>query len=150
MSQQIEILLVEDNECDAELIIRALKKHHFANGILHVKDGQEALDFLFGTGAYAGHTMNDQPKVVLLDVKLPKMDGLEVLRRIKTDEAIKMTPVVMLTSSLENGDLAESYKLRVNSYIVKPVDSEKFEEAIATLGLYWLLLNKLPNACANR
>jgi two-component system, response regulator len=146
MSQQIEILLVEDNECDAELTIRALKKHHLANGILHVKDGQEALDFLFGTGAYVGRAVNDQPKVVLLDVKIPKMDGLEVLRRIKTDEATKMTPVVMLTSSLENGDLAESYKLGANSYIVKPVNSEQFEEAIATFGLYWLLLNRPSNA----
>ena len=93
-----------------------------------------------------GRAVNDQPKVVLLDVKIPKMDGLEVLRRIKTDEATKMTPVVMLTSSLEDGDLAESYKLGANSYIEKPMDSEQFEEAIATLGLYWLQLNKLPNA----
>jgi two-component system, response regulator len=146
MSKQIEILLVEDNESDAELAIRALKRHHFANGVLHVKDGQEALDFLFGSGAYAWRTVNDQPKVVLLDLKLPKVDGLEVLRRIKTDEATKITPVVMLTSSLEDSELAESYRLGANSYIVKPVDSERFEEAIATLGLYWLLLNRLSTA----
>ena len=145
MSRQIEILLVEDNTCDAELAIRAFKKQQLANGIFHVKDGQEALEFLFGTGAYAERDLKDQPKVVLLDVKLPKVDGLEVLRRIKTDETTKMIPVVMLTSSLENGDLAESYKLGANSYIVKPMDSETFEEAIAKLGLYWLLLNKLPN-----
>ncbi len=136
----------DPKECDAELTIRALKKHHLANGILHVEDGQKALEFLFGTGVYAGRALNDQPKVVMLDVKIPKMDGLEVLRRIKTNKATMMTPVVMLTSSLHYSDLAESYKLGTNSYIVKPVDSEKFEEAIATLGLYWTLLNKLPNA----
>jgi two-component system, response regulator len=146
MSKRIEILLVEDNECDAELAIRALKKQQLANGIFHVKDGQEALEFLFGTGAYAERDLKDQPKVVLLDVKLPKVDGLEVLRRIKTDETTKMIPVVMLTSSLENGDIAESYKLGANSYVVKPVDSETFQEAIAKFGLYWLRLNQLPIA----
>jgi two-component system, response regulator len=145
MSNQIEILLVDDNACDAELTTRALKKHHFTNGILHVEDGEGALAFLFGRGAYAERDVNDQPKVVLLDVKLSRMDGLEILRRIKTDEATKMIPVVMLSSSLEDDDIAESYKLGANSYIVKPVDSERFEEAIAQLGLYWLFLNKLPH-----
>jgi two-component system, response regulator len=150
MRKQIEILLVEDNECDAELAIRALEKHHLANGVLHVKDGQEALEFFFSTAASAKLEVKDQPKVVLLDLKLPKVDGLEVLRRIKSDETTKSTPVVMLTSSMENDDLAESYRLGANSYIVKPVDSEKFGEAIAQLGLYWLLLNQLGTARADR
>jgi two-component system response regulator len=146
MNKQIDILLVEDNPFDAELTIRALKKHNLANGVFHVQDGQEALDFLFGTAADGKHEVNRQPKVILLDLKLPKVDGLEVLRRIKTDEVTMRTPVVMLTSSVDSGDIAQSYTLGVNSYIEKPVDSEKFEKVIANLGLYWLLLNRLPPA----
>ena len=146
MNKPIDILLVEDNPFDAELTIRALKKHNLANGVFHVQDGQEALDFLFGTAADGQHEVNRQPKVILLDLKLPKVDGLEVLRRIKTDEVTMRTPVVMLTSSVDSGDIAQSYTLGVNSYIEKPVDSEKFEKVIANLGLYWLLLNRLPPA----
>lgn len=141
---EVEILLVEDNPNDAELALRSLKKHNLANKILWVKDGAEALDFLFSTGAYADRASNNIPKVVLLDLKLPKVDGLEVLRRIKSDEKKKVIPVVVLTSSQEEQDRVESYKLGVNSYIVKPVEFEKFVSAIEKLGLYWMLLNKPP------
>ncbi len=141
---EVEILLVEDNKNDAELALRSLKKHNLANKILWVKDGAEALDFLFHTGAYANRTSNNIPKVVLLDLKLPKVDGLEVLRKIKADERTKIIPVVVLTSSQEEQDRVNSYKLGVNSYIVKPVEFEKFVSAIEKLGLYWLLLNKPP------
>ncbi|OGW50733.1 MAG: two-component system response regulator [Nitrospirae bacterium RBG_19FT_COMBO_42_15] len=141
---EVEILLVEDNPNDAELALRSLKKHNLANKILWVKDGAEALDFLFHTGVYADRASNDIPKVVLLDLKLPKVDGLEVLRRVKSDEKMKVIPVVVLTSSQEEQDRVESYKLGVNSYIVKPVEFEKFVSAIEKLGLYWMLLNKPP------
>lgn len=141
---EVEILLVEDNPNDAELALRSLKKHNLTNKILWVKDGAEALDFIFHTGAYADRTINNIPKVVLLDLKLPKVDGLEVLRRIKSDEKMKIVPVVVLTSSQEEQDRVESYKLGVNSYIVKPVEFEKFVAAIERLGLYWMLLNKPP------
>jgi len=141
---EVEILLVEDNPNDAELALRSLKKHNLANKILWVKDGAEALDFIFYTGVYADRTGNNIPKVVLLDLKLPKIDGLEVLRRIKSDEKKKVIPVVILTSSQEEQDRVESYKLGVNSYIVKPVEFEKFVSAIEKLGLYWMLLNKPP------
>jgi CheY-like chemotaxis protein len=141
---EVEILLVEDNPNDAELALRSLKKHNLANKILWVKDGAEALEFLFHTGAYADRTSNNIPKLVLLDLKLPKIDGLEVLRRVKSDEKKRIIPVVVLTSSQEEQDRVNSYKLGVNSYIVKPVEFEKFVSAIEKLGLYWMLLNKPP------
>lgn len=140
----VEILLVEDNPRDVELTLRALKKHNLANKVHVVKDGAEALDFIFATGIYAERNINDQPKVILLDLKLPKVDGMEVLRRIRADERTKCIPVVVLTSSQEERDIVESYKLGVNSYIVKPVDFDKFLSTVQELGLYWLLLNKPP------
>ena len=140
----IEILLVEDNPQDVELTLRALKRHNLANKVHVVKDGAEALDFLFCTGSYAERDMNHTPKVILLDLKLPKVDGLEVLRTIKSDERTKLIPVVVLTSSREEQDMVDSYKLGVYSYIVKPVDFDKFVDAVGELGLYWLLLNEQP------
>ncbi len=144
MNTQLEILLVEDNRNDAELTIRALKKRNLANNLVHVEDGQAALDFLFGTGAHAGRDVQQQPKVVLLDLKLPKLNGIEVLRRLRADERTKLLPVVMLTSSREDRDVIETYKLGANSYIVKPVEFENFSEAVSNLGMYWLLLNEPP------
>jgi two-component system response regulator len=140
----VEILLVEDNPNDVELTLHALKKHNLANRIQVVRDGAEALEFLFATGAYAGRDIKEIPKVVLLDLKLPKVDGLEVLRRVKGDPRTRMIPIVILTSSHEERDLAEGYHLGVNSYIVKPVDFDQFTEAVRQLGLYWVLLNHPP------
>jgi CheY-like chemotaxis protein len=140
----VEILLVEDNPHDVEMTLRALKKHNLANKVQVVKDGAEALDYIFATGAYAERSIDDHPKVILLDLKLPKVDGMEVLRRIRADERTKCIPVVVLTSSQEERDIVESYKLGVNSYIVKPVDFDKFLSTVQELGLYWLLLNKPP------
>lgn len=142
--KQIEILLVEDSPDDVELTLRALRRSKLANHIEVVRDGAEALDFIFATGAYARRDVNDVPKVILLDIKLPKLDGLEVLRRLKGDAATRKIPVVMLTSSREERDIVESYELGVNSYIRKPVDFERFAEAVRQLGLYWLLLNEPP------
>jgi len=142
--KEVEILLVEDNPNDVELALRALKKHNLTNKVHVVKNGAEALEYIFGTGAYAGRDVNNKPKVVLLDLKLPKVDGLEVLRRIKADERTKVIPVVVLTSSTEERDIIESYQLGVNSYIVKPIDFDKFIDAVSELGLYWLLLNQPP------
>jgi len=141
---QVEILLVEDNPNDEELTLRALKKNNIANNVHVVRDGAEALDFIFASGIYAGRRVESRPKVILLDLKLPKVDGLEVLKRIKSDERTSMTPVVVLTSSKEERDIVESYKLGVSSYIVKPVDFDKFIQAVSQLGLYWLLLNQPP------
>ena len=140
----VEILLVEDSPDDAELAIRALKKHNLANRLHHVADGEQALAFLFAEGAYANRGSAPAPRVVLLDLKMPKVDGLEVLRRMKTDPRTKTIPVVVLTSSKEDRDIVESYRLGVNSYIVKPVEFDKFVEAVGKLGLYWLLLNQPP------
>jgi len=143
---ETEILLVEDNERDAELTLRALTKRHLANKVVHVKDGVEALDFIFGRGIYAHRDANRHPKVVLLDMKLPKVDGLEVLRALKSNDATKAIPIVILTSSAEQRDVVNSYKLGVNSYIVKPVDFENFSKAVSDLGCYWVLLNERPES----
>ena len=140
----VDILLVEDNPNDLELALRALKKHHLANNVIVARDGAEALDFIFGTGSYADRQIEKIPKVVLLDLKLPKVDGLEVLRRIKADERTKTIPVVVLTSSQEERDVVDSYRLGVNSYIVKPVDFDQFIDSVSKLGLYWLVCNKPP------
>jgi CheY-like chemotaxis protein len=145
MNEQLEILLVEDNPQDAELAIHALGKRNLASNLVHVLDGQMALDFLFGTGAYEGRDTQIQPKVVMLDLKLSKMDGIEVLRHLRADERTKLLPVVILTSSREDRDVIETCKLGANSYIVKPVDFENFSEKIGNLGLYWLLLNETPD-----
>ncbi len=141
---EVEILLVEDSPRDAELTIRALKERKLTNKLVHVKDGAEALDFIFSSGKFSKRGADKQPRVILLDLKLPKVDGLEVLRRIKDDEMTKMIPVIVLTSSTEEKDIVTSYKLGVNSYITKPVDFDKFADAVAQLGLYWLLLNRPP------
>ncbi len=140
----VEILLVEDNPNDAELSLYALRKHHIANQIHLARDGIEAIDYLFATGDFAGRNVEETPKVVLLDLKLPKMDGLEVLKRIKSDGRTRQIPVVVLTSSREERDIVESYNLGVNSYIVKPIDFEQFSESVRQLGLYWVLLNESP------
>ncbi len=140
----LEILLVEDNPADVELTLRALKKNNLTNMVKVVSDGAQALDYLFRTGDFAGESTHPQPKVVFLDLKLPKVDGREVLRRMKADPRTRMIPVVVLTSSKEESDIAESYKLGVNSYVVKPLDFDKFVEAVSQLGLYWVLLNQAP------
>lgn len=141
----VEILLVEDNQHDAELALRALKKKGLANKVFHVKDGVEALEFLFNTGQYEHLKENRKPRLVLLDLKLPKVDGLEVLRKVKADEGTKMIPVVVMTSSEQEQDIVKSYKLGVNSYIVKPVDFQNFSNAVIDVGMYWLVLNKHPD-----
>jgi two-component system response regulator len=144
ITNEVEILLVEDNPNDVELTLRALKKHNITNNVHVVKDGAEALEYIFATGTYASRDINHNPKVILLDLKLPKVDGIEVLRRIKSDERTKVIPVVVLTSSKEERDLVQSYQLGANSYITKPVDFESFVKSVAELGLYWLLLNQPP------
>lgn len=144
MSRSIEVLLVEDNPSDAELTLHALRKAKFQNPIVHVKDGEEALDFVFCRGRFVERRIEDTPKVILLDLKLPKVDGLEVLRSLKEDARTCRIPVVMLTSSREEQDIVETYRLGVNSYIVKPVDFAKFGEAVERVGFYWLLLNEPP------
>ncbi len=141
---KVEILLVEDNLNDVRLAMHAFKKHNFANLIHVVRDGAEALEFIFCTGAYAHRRIEDAPKLILLDLKLPLVDGLEVLRQAKADPRTRSTPIVILTSSREERDLVEGYQLGVNSYIVKPVDFEQFTDAVRQLGFYWLLLNQTP------
>jgi len=140
------ILLVEDNPDDVDLNLRALKKNKILNRVIVARDGAEALDYLFGTGAYAGRDLSEMPQVVLLDLKLPKIDGLEVLQRLRADDRTKLLPVVIMTSSNEDRDLIESYRLGANSYVRKPVDFTEFAEAVRQLGLYWLLLNEAPPA----
>lgn len=144
VTDDIEILLVEDNRTDAELAVMALQERNLANKLVWVKDGAEALDFIFATGAYASRQVENTPKVVLLDLRLPKVDGLEVLRRLKADERTKRIPVVVLTSSKEDRDIVASYDLGVNSYISKPVDFDEFSKTVSELGLYWLLINRPP------
>jgi CheY-like chemotaxis protein len=138
------ILLVEDNPDDEALAIRALKRHHISNEIVVAHDGVEALDYLFGTGQYTGRDLSNKPAVVLLDLKLPRVDGLEVLRRLREEERTKLLPVVILTTSNEEQDMLDSYSLGCNSYIRKPVDFVQFSEAIRQLGMYWLLMNEPP------
>jgi two-component system response regulator len=137
----VEVLLVEDNPRDAELTIRALKRHNLANQLFHVADGAEALDFLFGRGKYEGRQANSSPKVILLDLKLPKVSGLEVLRLMKEDPRLRTIPVVIVTSSAEDPDMQAAYQLGANSYVVKPVQFDGFMEAMSKLGVYWLMLN---------
>ena len=140
----VEILLVEDNPNDVKLALHAFKTHQIANCVHVVRDGAEALEFMFCTDRYANRKIHNGPKIVLLDLKLPLVDGIEVLRRIKADPRTQSTPVVIMTSSKEDRDIVESYRLGVNSYIVKPVDFDKFVETVRTLGMYWLLLNEPP------
>ena len=143
-THSVDILLVEDNINDAELAIRELKKHNMANNLVHVTDGEEALAFIFATGKYSDRNIDNPPKLVLLDIQMPKINGIEVLEKIKSDSRTKIIPVVMLTSSKENPDVKKCYSLGANSYIVKPVNFEGFAEAIKNLGFYWLLLNQPP------
>ncbi len=142
MIPEVEILIVEDNARDLELTMRALAKHRLGNHVVAVRDGVEALDFLFARGAYADRVVTEGPQVIFLDMKLPKVDGMEVLRQIKADERTRMIPVVMVTSSAQERDLAETYRLGVNSYVVKPIDFDSFVKTIADLGFYWLAVNR--------
>ncbi len=145
-TNSVEVLLVEDNITDAELTIRELRKHNMANNLVHVKNGEEALEFLFATGRFAGtRDVQHPPKVVLLDIQMPKVNGIEVLQKLKEDPRTRSLPVVILTSSKESPDIQRCYDLGVNSYIVKPVNFESFAEAIKSLGFYWLLLNQPPS-----
>jgi len=144
-TNEIEILFIEDNPHEAELTIRGLKKHNLVNKLKHIDDGAEALDFIFSRGIYIDRENSPNPKLIILDLKLPKVDGLEILRQLKADEKTRVIPVVVLTSSQEEKDVIESYRLGVNSYIVKPVNFESFGKAVADLGLYWVILNHSTN-----
>jgi two-component system response regulator len=141
---QVEILLVEDNADDAEMAIHALRKKNLANKLIHLQDGEEALDFLFGTGKFAGRDVTLRPRLILLDLKMPKVDGMQVLAKVKSNDATKKIPVVILTSSKEDPDLSKCYELGANSYIVKPVEFDSFNNAVTELGMYWMLLNHPP------
>lgn len=143
-ANSVEILLVEDNITDAELTIRELKKHNMANNLVHLKNGEEALEFIFATGKFAGREKMHPPKVILLDIQMPKVNGIEVLHKIKSDPQTRAIPVVILTSSKENPDVQKCYASGANSYIVKPVNFDGFAQAIKNLGFYWLLLNHPP------
>jgi two-component system response regulator len=138
----VEILLIEDSMQDAELTIRALRKSNITNELIHLKDGAEALDFIFGNGNYSGRDITQKPKVILLDLKMPKVGGIEVLKKIKENNSTKKIPVVVLTSSKEDPDIRTCYELGANSYIVKPVEFDNFSKAVSDLGLYWMLLNQ--------
>jgi len=144
MNANVDILLVEDNQDDIDLALHALRQGKLANNIFTVRDGEEALDFLFCRGAYAGRSFSQPPKLVLLDLKMPKVDGLQVLKQVKSDPRTKVIPVVIMTSSKEERDLIESYNSGVNSFIQKPVDFEQFRTTVQTLGMYWLLVNQSP------
>lgn len=142
--EKVEILLAEDNERDAEMTLRALRKNNLGNRVHRVVDGAEALEFMFCTGGYADRDPNALPKLILLDLKMPKVDGIEVLRRLKSEERTRTLPVVMMTSSNEERDVVESYRLGVNSYIVKPIDFSAFVDVVARIGLYWVVANRVP------
>jgi len=142
MRTEIQILLVEDNSSDAEMTISALKKNGLANRLLHVKDGAAALDYIFAEGTYAGRQVEDTPRLILLDLKMPKVNGIEVLEKIRADERTKRIPVVILTSSKEDPDIHTCYDLGANSYVVKPVEFDKFQKAVSDLGLYWMIVNQ--------
>lgn len=144
MNNEIEVLLVEDNMNDAEMTIRALKKNNLVNKLEHIKDGVEALDFLFATGKYSNRSVENTPKVILLDLKMPKVNGKEVLQKIRADERTRRIPVVILTSSKDDPDIQECYDLGANSYVVKPVQFEEFMKAITDMGLFWLVVNQAP------
>lgn len=143
---EVEILIVEDNPNDAEMALRAFRQSNLTNKILVVEDGEQALDFVFSRGKFSAKEVNSKPRIILLDLKLPKVDGLEVLRALKSREETRVIPIIILTSSKEESDIIESYRLGVNSYIVKPVDFDKFVNAVKELGLYWLLLNQQPSS----
>ena len=149
-NNEVEILLVEDNMDDAEMTIRALRKVNLDNNLVHLEDGQQALDFLFGKGKFVSRELTQKPKVILLDIKMPKIDGIDVLRKLKSNEATRMIPVVIMTSSSEEQDMIASYSLGVNSYVVKPVHFENFAKAVSELGLYWLLINRTPGSIDKR
>ena len=144
----VEVLLVEDNPSDAELALRALKKNKLTNHVRWLQDGAAAIDYLFGEGEWKGRELEPRPRVILLDLKLPKVDGIEVLRRVKSDDRTRSIPVVVMTSSREERDIVDSYRLGVNSYVVKPVDFDQFSKAVGELGFYWMLINQPPIARA--
>jgi CheY-like chemotaxis protein len=139
---KVTILLVEDSPDDAELALRALRKHNLLNSVTHLEDGVEALDFMYGRGRFQGRDLSEQPKLILLDLKLPRLNGLEVLATVKADQSLRHIPIVMLTSSREDPDIKQAYKLGANSYIVKPVDFEQFLTAVSDIGYYWMLINQ--------
>jgi two-component system response regulator len=145
MNTEMEILLAEDTTSDAEMTIRAIRKHKIVNAIVHVKDGKSAMDYLFGEGEFSGRDISKKPKVILLDLKMPKLSGIDVLKRIRENDATKKIPVVVLTSSKEDPDIEQCYVLGVNSYIVKPVVFEDFMKVVSDLGLYWILHNQPPS-----